>query len=353
LRMDFAILLVVAALLALVPTLIYALIIWWLDRHEKEPLPLLVVAFVWGAVPAVILAIVLEVVAGIPLEQLMVSDTAIEAASTNIIAPVVEELVKAIILVVLFIAYRREFDNVLDGIVYGAMVGLGFAFVENILYLGGEALDGGSIGGMVALWIFRAGVFGLNHSMFTAMTGAALGLARSLRQPALKGLVPVLGITAAIVFHAAHNTLVTQVADLALDEGDLTPLLGACVAIFAADWGGILLVFVLAMVSSSREAHVMRETLIEEVALGRFTPDEYETLVSGRKRLSARWAVLFTRGLRPWRQLGKFFDLSTELAFRKHRMHDGDLIHQNISAKEVAKLRTDIDMLKSAILGGA
>ncbi|HET9494987.1 MAG TPA: PrsW family intramembrane metalloprotease [Chloroflexia bacterium] len=351
--MDFAILIVVAALLALVPTLIYALIIWWLDRHEKEPLPLLIVAFVWGAIPAVVLAIVLEIVVGMPLEQFMVSDTAIEAASTNVIAPVVEELVKAVILIVLFLAYKREFDNVLDGIVYGAMVGLGFAFVENILYLGGEALDGGSLGSMVSLWIFRAGLFGLNHSMFTAMTGAALGLARSLRQPALKGLVPVLGMIAAIVFHAAHNTLVTQVASMALEDSDLTPLLGACVAIFAADWGGIVLVFVLAMVSSSREAHVMRETLIEEVALGRFTPDEYETLVSGRKRWSARWAVLFTRGFRPWRQLGKFFDLATELAFRKHRMHDGDLIHRNISAKDVAKLRSQIDELKSVILSGA
>jgi RsiW-degrading membrane proteinase PrsW (M82 family) len=351
--MDFAILIVVAALLALVPTLIYALIIWWLDRHEKEPLPLLIVAFVWGAIPAVVLAIVLEIVVGMPLEQFLVSDTAIEAASSNVVAPVVEELVKAVILIVLFLAYRREFDNVLDGIVYGAMVGLGFAFVENILYLGGEALDGGSLGSMVSLWIFRAGLFGLNHSMFTAMTGAALGLARSLRQPALKGLVPVLGMMAAIVFHAAHNTLVTQVASMALEDSDLTPLLGACIAIFAADWGGIVLVFVLAMVSSSREAHVMRETLIEEVALGRFTPDEYETLVSGRKRWSARWAVLFTRGFRPWRQLGKFFDLATELAFRKHRMHDGDPIHRNISAKDVAKLRSQIDELKSAILSGA
>ena len=352
-HMDFAILLVVAALLALVPTLIYALIIWWLDRHEKEPLPLLIVAFVWGAIPAVVLAIVLEIVVGMPLEQFLVSDTAIEAASSNVIAPVVEELVKAVILVVLFLAYKREFDNVLDGIVYGAMVGLGFAFVENILYLGGEALDGGSIGSVVSLWLFRSGLFGLNHSMFTAMTGAALGLARSLKRPDLKGLVPVLGITSAIVFHAAHNTLVTQVAGMALDDSDLTPLLGACLAIFAADWGGIVLVFVMAMVSSSREAHVMRETLIEEVALGRFTPDEYETLVSGRKRWSARWAVLFTRGFRPWRQLGRFFDLATELAFRKHRMHDGDPIHRNISAKDVAKLRSQIDELKSVILGGA
>src|SRR5437879_9967802 len=50
----------IATLLALVPTLFYALFIWWLDRHEKEPLPLLLVAFLWGAVPAILIAIVLE-----------------------------------------------------------------------------------------------------------------------------------------------------------------------------------------------------------------------------------------------------------------------------------------------------
>src|SRR5690349_12783989 len=139
----------IATLLALIPTIFYALFIWWLDRHEKEPVPLLVVAFVWGAVPAIIIAIVLELVVGFPVEQLISSDTGRELTSASVVAPVVEELVKAIILVVLFLAFRREFDNVLDGIVYGAMVGLGFAMVENVLYLTSAAYDSGSIGSMI------------------------------------------------------------------------------------------------------------------------------------------------------------------------------------------------------------
>src|SRR6476646_7736841 len=156
--MEIITVVAIATLLTLIPTIFYALFIWWLDRYEKEPLPLLLVAFLWGAVPAVIIAIVLEVVIGFPVDQLISSDTGRELTSASVIAPVVEELVKALILVVLFLAFRREFDNVLDGIVYGAMVGLGFAMVENVLYLTSAASDGG-IGNMITLWAFRAGLF--------------------------------------------------------------------------------------------------------------------------------------------------------------------------------------------------
>src|SRR5262245_56206050 len=132
--MDFLTVLLVATMLALVPTLLYGVLLWWLDRYEKEPLPLLLVAFMWGAVPAIALALILEVVAGIPLQEFVLVDQTREITEAGLVAPIVEEAVKAVILVVLFLAYQREFDNVLDGIVYGAMVGLGFAFVENVLY---------------------------------------------------------------------------------------------------------------------------------------------------------------------------------------------------------------------------
>jgi protease PrsW len=353
--MDFLLVLALAALLAFVPTLIYALLVWWLDRYEKEPLPLLIVAFLWGAVPAVILAIALEVWADIPLQTLILAEAPREFASVSLVGPAVEEAVKAIILVVLFVAYRREFDNVLDGIVYGAMVGLGFAMVENVLYLLTFAYEGGggaNIGSMFALWLLRAGLFGLNHSMFTAFTGAALGLARSLKAGWQKGFVPVLGLLAAILFHALHNGLTSLVGIVGEDQQSTDLVLGACTAVLVSDFGGILLVLVLAIISSVREGRVIRDTLREEVALGRLTPDEYDTLTSGRKRWSARWTVLFSLGFKRWRQIGKFFDLATELAFRKHRMADGDPIHQNISARDIARLRQDIDALKMQIISG-
>lgn len=346
-----------AAVLAMVPTLIYATIIWWLDRYEKEPLPLIVVAFLWGAVPAVILALVLEIGAGIPLRQFILADASREFAEVSFIGPVVEESVKAIILVVLFIAFRREFDDVLDGIIYGAMVGLGFAMVENILYLTGAAYDnaqGGSpdIGSVFSLWVLRAGLFGLNHSMFTSFTGAALGLARSAKIAWQRGLLPVAGLGAAMLFHGIHNSLTQLVGANSNSEQQSGLVLGACLAIVTSDFGGILLIFALALISSVREGHVIRDTLLEEVSLGRFTPDEYDTLISGRKRWAIRWAVLFSSGFRRWRQLGKFFDLSTELAFRKHHLSDGDARQQSFYSRDVARLRQDIDALKMRIVFG-
>ncbi|MGA7732432.1 MAG: PrsW family intramembrane metalloprotease [Chloroflexia bacterium] len=354
--MDIVTVIIIASILALAPTLVYALLVWWLDRHEKEPWPLLVVAFMWGAVPAVILALILEIAVGFPLESILVTDQAREVTTASLVAPIVEECVKAVILVVLFLAYRREFDNVLDGVVYGAMVGLGFACVENVLYLVSTAYegvpDGGSplIGNMFSLWVFRAGLFGLNHSMFTAFTGAALGLARSLKLRWQRGAVPALGLGAAMIFHGIHNYLASVLGTLGPDEQTADRVLGTCLTIIISDYGGILFIIVVAFVSGVHESRIIRETLAEEVSLGRFTQDEYDTLTSGLRRWTLRWSVLFSSGPKRWRQLGRFFDLATELAFRKHRMHDGDPIHQNISARDVAQLRQRIDEQKAAIL---
>jgi protease PrsW len=355
--MDAFSVVLLAAGLALAPTLLYAVLLWWLDRYEKEPLPLLLVAFVWGAVPAIGLALLLELGLGLPLEQFIMTDQARQITEASLIAPLVEEAVKAVILVVLFLAYRREFDDVLDGVIYGAMVGLGFALVENTFYFAFSAypdepfVGDPNVGRMLGLWVFRSGVFGLNHSMFTAFTGAAFGLARSLKKSWQQGLAASLGLGTAMIFHAVHNSLTTTVGVLAGDETARTGLvLGTCLGIIASDWGGLLLIIIVAIVSGINEAQVIRQTLWEEVALGRFTSDEYATLMSGRRRWSVRWSVLFSSGFRRWRQMGKFFDLATELAFRKHRMYDGDTIHQAISIRDVMRLRGEIDRLKMVML---
>lgn len=350
--MDLISVLMLATALALGPTILYALLLWWLDRYEKEPLPLLLVAFVWGAVPAIIIALVLELVAGFSLKEIIVTDQTRELTEAGLIAPLVEEAVKAIILVVLFLAFKREFDDVLDGVIYGAMVGLGFALVENVLYLTTSAFEGGvpDMNRVLGLWVLRAGIFGLNHSMFTAFTGAALGYARSIKNRALLGLVPALGLVTAMTFHAIHNSLTTSLNVLSQDNANSGLVLGACIGIFVSDWGGLLLILVVAFVSSFREAKVIEQTLWEEVALGRLTSDEYSTLISGLRRWSVRWSVLFSSGFRRWRQIGKFFDLATELAFRKHRMNDGDIIQRNLSARDIARLRGEIDTLKMAMV---
>ena len=339
-----------ATFLALMPAVLYALLIWWLDRHEKEPVPLLIVAFLWGAIPAIILAIALSLAAGIPLQGLVSSQGVLRVVEASLVAPIVEEAVKAIILVFLFLAFRREFDNVLDGIVYGALVGLGFSFVENVLYLAGEASRTGT-DGMVRLWLLRAGLFGLNHSMFTAMTGAALGFARSLPGGAVRGFVAALGLGAAMLMHALHNLLVTAPGVLATGTDGENLVVAACLGAVLTDWGGVLLIFILATISGVREGRIMREQLWEEVTWGRLTPAEFELVTSGSKRWGARWSALFTGGFGKWRQLGRFLDLATELAFRKHRRAEGKPHHIETNAREIEKLRWQLDYHKWAVGG--
>src|SRR5207247_10666817 len=98
--MDAFSVVLLAGGLALGPTLLYAVLLWWLDRYEKEPLPLLLVAFLWGAVPAVVLAVILELGLGFTLEQVILTDQAREIAEASLIAPIVEDAVNALILVV-------------------------------------------------------------------------------------------------------------------------------------------------------------------------------------------------------------------------------------------------------------
>src|SRR5687768_2310801 len=93
-------------------------------------------AFLWGAIPAVIVAIILQVIVGMPVEALLGADSLeSELISGAIAAPVTEEILKGMAVAIIYFLFRKEFDGWVDGIVYGGMAGFGFAYIENILYL--------------------------------------------------------------------------------------------------------------------------------------------------------------------------------------------------------------------------
>lgn len=166
--------------LSFVPMLIYALALWWLDRFEKEPLHLLALAFLWGAVPSIILSLILEIIFDIPITLLAGSALTYDLLGSSIAAPLIEEGTKAVALVALFLFFRHEIDSPLDGVIYGGMVGFGFAAVENLFYLFGAYAEGG-LGGVAWLAFLRAGLFGLNHAMYTGFTGLGIALALEIR----------------------------------------------------------------------------------------------------------------------------------------------------------------------------
>ncbi len=128
--------LLVGMICACLPVPIYVMLLLWIDRYESEPLWMLITAFLWGALVAVLIALVLNtsvmIISAVSTHSAQVG----ELMGGVVSAPIVEESAKAFILLVFFFFKKDEFDGIIDGIVYAGMAGLGFAMTENIVYYG-------------------------------------------------------------------------------------------------------------------------------------------------------------------------------------------------------------------------
>ncbi len=164
--------LLLSIVVGLIPTVIYGGFVNWLDQHEKEPWWLLTLAFVWGTVPAAAIALVAQWVLDIPTTWVFSgASLAYEILGSGVWAPITEEVAKGLGVVIILLLARREMDSVLDGIIYGAMTGLGFALTENVLYFG-TALAEDGWGSWAIVVLLRTIPFGLNHALFSGLTGA-------------------------------------------------------------------------------------------------------------------------------------------------------------------------------------
>jgi RsiW-degrading membrane proteinase PrsW (M82 family) len=194
---------VIAAVVAFVPAAIYILPLMWLDRYDPEPAWLLAAAFAWGALVAVVVSFIVNTIIGVVF-AIGVSPEAGEFVGAVISAPVFEEGSKGIGLVILLIAFRRYFDDILDGIVFAGVIALGFATVENVLYYG-RGLAGGGFEGLALLFVLRGIMSPFAHVSFTAMTGIGCGIARESHNKAVRFLMPIVGYFGAVALHAIWN----------------------------------------------------------------------------------------------------------------------------------------------------
>lgn len=319
---------VVAILGALIPTVFYVTFIWWLDRYEKEPFWLLALAFFWGAIPAAVISVVLEVILDIPIAALGGESLVANLASVSISAPLVEESTKGIALIGLVLLFRREFDDVLDGIVYGAMIGFGFAFTENIFaYFLPILREEGISAGLINI-LMRSVVFGFNHAFWTGIIGAAIGYARLSRRWRQKLLVPVVGWAVAVLAHGIHN------AGAALVEETLCLSL---VVSLAVDWGGVLLLLTIAYLVLRKERRWLERGLVEEVRRRALSPQEFDLLRSAGQRTWVRWRAWNRGGRLAYRAVGRYYQVATELAFKKQHLRSlGD---ESGNLDEIQRLR--------------
>lgn len=327
---------VLSILATLVPSLVAIAILWWLDRYEKEPLWLLSIVFFWGAIPTVIMALIAQIILDVPISSLFGKSILYSLTNVGIIAPLTEETLKSLIILVIFLVYRQEFDSVTDGILYGALVGFGFSVVEDVLYFMGSLLGEGwgSWGMTVAL---RVGLYNLNHSLFTACVGVGFGLARNTKEMWKKVLFPIAGWIAAMVLHGIHNG-----ATVLAEQTYLLSCLGATLV----DWIGVIAMLVLIILSVRREKRWLEE-LVPEIGAGVVTNDEYEIASSTRARFARGWQILTQYGPVTWFRWMRFVQLVVDLAYKKHQKTAAD--EGEKTARLIVDLRGRITQMRAQL----
>jgi len=261
--------LVAAVLLAFVPAFMMAAFIYWLDRYEKEPLIVLGAAFFWGAVVAAGGAYIFNTVFGIGIYALTGSGDVADQATASLVAPFVEEGLKGGALLVIFMAFRKEFDSVLDGIIYAAITGLGFAATENVQYLYEYGYVEGGWDGFWQLVLIRDFVVAWQHPFYTAFTGIGLAFARLHKGLIVKLAAAAIGYAFAVVTHAFHNSFSSLVGGL---EGFA---LGSLI-----DWFGWFLMAAFIVFMIGRERGLLARQLKDEIADGVLSPAQYARALS-------------------------------------------------------------------------
>ena len=296
--------------MALIPLAIVFFGVRWIDRWEPEPRLAVVFAFLWGAVVAVIIALIVgwgvdPVIAAVSGNN----DFIYQFIGAAIQAPLVEESAKGLGLLIIFFAARKYFDGPVDGIVYAAWVAGGFAFTENILYFGSQLLDSGSIfdGSVGEVFLIRGIMSPFAHSMFTASTGIALGFAARFRSPLAAIGLFLVGLIPAMLLHGLWNGALFFVGDF--------------YGYYAAVQVPLFIIAVVLVVFLRRqESKLTNARLTEYAAAGWFAQEEVPALSTpAGRRQALTWAA--RSGKR--RAMKQYIQDATRLAFARQRIITG------------------------------
>ena len=317
---------ITGAIFAFIPLMFYLLVPAILDRFDPEPWWLLGMAFLWGAVVATgfsgfINTFVYEIAKAEGGKKMA------EFASAVLSAPLVEEFWKGLAVLGTFYFLRREFDGVVDGIIYAIFVALGFAAVENISYYARAEMNhqlGGTffVRGILAPW---------GHPLYTSMTGIGFGIARESTRTSIRILAPIGGYLFGVLLHAIWNFVPTVLGEA---FWYLIPLWLMFVLAFLAIVVGLVV----------RKGRTIRQNLRDEVLLGNLSQEEVELICSpiGRIKCTLSW-----RG-KPGRD---FIRAGARLALSKwHTARAMKGQKRTISAEFIIPMRQEIKRIRAELL---
>lgn len=305
--------LLMATLLAVIPVGPLVFLYLWLDRYEPEPRTLLAAALVWGACVATGAAILLQGVGGFGLGLA-------EETITVWVAPVTEEFTKGFFLVLLLWWRRAELDGILDGIVYAGLIGVGFAFTENILYLaaaynGTSGIGPGGTDELTGTFLVRCVMSPFAHPLFTTFIGIGIGFAVSTRSAALRWLAPLAGYLLAVAGHATWNASTTW------ETG------GFFVMYLLLAFPAFIVMVAFALWMRTTERKVLESSLHDAATRGLLPATDIPWLVDLRARRQGRAWAKRHGGAEAARAMRDYQQAAIELGFLHHRYLRGTAPH--------------------------
>jgi len=311
-----------------VPMFLFAAFVNWLDRYEKEPKLLLGAAFFWGVVIAGGGAYIINTSFGIGIYSVTGSASVADFSTTSIIAPIVEEALKGLAVLVVFFTVRKEFDSIMDGIVYASITAMGFAAIENVLYIYRNGFQDAGWEGFWTLVFIRVFLVSWMHPFFTSFTGIGLAIARLNRNMLVKIIAIPSGYTVAVFAHAFHNIFSTVVGGT-----------GGFVMGIIADYIGYACMFGFVIWVVIHERGILKKHLVEEVNNGVISRQQYTSAISFFQTGSHLAALSSGTFLKTKR----FYQVCGELAHKKEQLARVGEEHGN--SKLIQQYRSELIQL--------
>jgi RsiW-degrading membrane proteinase PrsW (M82 family) len=305
-----------SSLYAITPLPIVWFCYWWLDRYEPEPRRYKFAAFVWGGVVAVGIALALEV---------WIQNTwdLSDKTTASFVAPLAEEPAKCLFLLLTFVRARRVIDGFLDGLIYAGMVGVGFAFVENIgyyasSYLGSPDIQVAGAQGVTTTFIVR-GVFSpFAHPLFTSAFGIAIGLAVTRKSKIAKVALVIGGLAGSATLHGLWNS------SLSFGGGAGFLIVYLVLAVV------LVLTAVVAIIARNRQVRTLERSLSYVAERRWIHPAEIPYLSRFGYRKAARKYAKEHHGKDAAKVVRSYQRLATEMAFLHDAMMSGRSIPHGV-----------------------